>query len=165
MRVAELMTAFGLMVLSGVFMAYALALPIGWVPEAGPGGGAFPFWLSLAMLVIAGAILAREYLARPTARQALAPFMHAESIRPFLTVAISIIVTVALVDFAGVYIALPLFLFFHLRVFGSLGWPTTIAMVLATPIVLFLFFEATLKIILPKGFTASWFDPLYALVF
>jgi hypothetical protein len=91
--------------------------------------------------------------------------MHAESVRPFLTVTLSVIATVAAIMFAGVYVALPLFLLFHLRVFGKIGWVATSVMVVSTPVILFLFFEATLRIILPKGFTEPWFGPLYRLVF
>ena len=165
MRVAEIATALTLMALSAVFMAYGLALPIGWVPAAGPGGGAFPFWLSLGMFAISAVILVREWRSDPNSRYARTPFMHPESVRPFLTVALSTIAAVAVTVVAGVYVALPLFLLFHLRVFGKLGWITTSIMVLATPVVLFLFFEATLRIILPKGFTEPWFGPLYRLVF
>ncbi|MGF1658964.1 MAG: tripartite tricarboxylate transporter TctB family protein [Rubrimonas sp.] len=165
MRVAEFVTALALMALSAMFMAYGLALPIGWEASSGPGGGAFPFWLSAAMFAIATAILIREWRSDPTSRYARTPFMHPESARPFLTVALSTIAAVALTTVAGVYVALPLFLLFHLRVFGKIGWITTAIMVLATPVVLFLFFEATLRIILPKGFTEPWFGPLYRLVF
>jgi putative tricarboxylic transport membrane protein len=34
-----------------------------------------------------------------------------------------------------------------------------------TPIVVFFFFEATLKILLPKGITEPFFFPLYAMFF
>lgn len=165
MRVAEIAAALMLMALSVVFMAYGLALPIGWVPGAGPGGGAFPFWLSAGMLAVSTAILVREWRDDPGSRYARTPFMHPEAVRPFLTVALSVIAAVAATAVAGVYVAAPLFLLFHLRVFGRIGWITTATMVLATPVALFLFFEATLRIILPKGFTEPWFGPLYRLVF
>ena len=32
-------------------MVKSAELEIGWIPEEGPGGGAFPFWLSAGMLV------------------------------------------------------------------------------------------------------------------
>ena len=51
MRRAEIVTA----VLIGLFSIYLMwkstELPIGWIPEKGPAGGAFPFWLSAAMFL------------------------------------------------------------------------------------------------------------------
>ena len=38
-------------VLSVYLMVKSAELPIGWIPNEGPGGGAFPFWLSAGMLV------------------------------------------------------------------------------------------------------------------
>ena len=39
------------------FMWHAVALPIGWNGiEGGPGGGAFPFWLSVIMLICSAII-------------------------------------------------------------------------------------------------------------
>jgi hypothetical protein len=50
-RVAELAMA----ILMGVFSLYLMVksaeLPIGWIPDEGPGGGAWPFWLSVMMLL------------------------------------------------------------------------------------------------------------------
>ena len=43
MRVAELATAFALMALSAIFMAYGLALPIGWERGVGRGDAAPSF--------------------------------------------------------------------------------------------------------------------------
>ena len=49
-RVAELAMA----ILMGVFSLYLMyksaELPIGWIPDEGPGGGAWPFWLAAMML-------------------------------------------------------------------------------------------------------------------
>ena len=43
------------------FMWHAIALPIGWNGiEGGPGGGAFPFWLSFVMLICSGIIFWRS---------------------------------------------------------------------------------------------------------
>jgi len=51
MRRAELVMALALGVLSAYLMVKSAELPIGWIPREGPGGGAFPFWLSAGMLV------------------------------------------------------------------------------------------------------------------
>jgi hypothetical protein len=47
----ELIMAF----VMGAFSVYqaikSAELPIGWIPDEGPGGGAFPFWLSVGMII------------------------------------------------------------------------------------------------------------------
>ena len=58
MRYSELAISAALMGLSVWFMWHATVLPIGWNGQTGgPGGGAFPFWLSAAMGLAAGAIV------------------------------------------------------------------------------------------------------------
>jgi hypothetical protein len=76
-------------------------------------------------------------------------------------VAASLIITVALFSFIGIYGALPLFLLFYLRVLGKHPWFFSITFAIVTPIIIFYFFEITLKIILPKGITEPLFIPLY----
>ena len=51
MRRAELLMAIALAIFSSYLMWESAELPIGWIPGEGPGGGAFPFWLSLGMLI------------------------------------------------------------------------------------------------------------------
>ena len=53
MLTADRIIAGALMALSLYFMWHATVLPIGWVEGEGPGGGAFPFWLSAIMFVCA----------------------------------------------------------------------------------------------------------------
>ena len=86
-------------------------------------------------------------------------------IKPILLVATGLICTVALTSFIGAYIAIFLFLFWYLKVISkhSLGLSLTIPVL--TPIVMFFFFEVTLKIMLPKGVSEPLFLPLYAKFF
>ena len=73
--------------------------------------------------------------------------------------------TIALIPVAGAYVALPLFLLWYLRIFGGHGWTLTLSLTILTPIATFLFFEAVLKMLLPKGITEPLFLPLYAIFF
>ena len=51
MRKAEIITA-ALMALFSIYLMYKSAeLPIGWLEDEGPGGGAFSFWLAAVMLL------------------------------------------------------------------------------------------------------------------
>ncbi|MDA7425724.1 tripartite tricarboxylate transporter TctB family protein [Thalassococcus lentus] len=162
MLVADRIIAGAIMALSAYFMWHAVALPIGWEGETGgPGGGAFPFWLSLIMMLCAGGILLRSFAA-----DAVASFQFDRSmLRSVVAVVAALVVCIALIPIAGAYIAIPLFLLWYLKVFGGHGWFLTLSISVLTPVFLFFFFEATLKILLPKGFTEPLFFPLYAMFF
>lgn len=165
MRVAELTVAALLMALSGYFMFHATVLPIGWQEGAGPGGGAFPFWLSLIMLLAAGGIFLRHFAEALADRGSRRPFITRAALRDVLIVVLSLLAAIALIHVVGAYAAIPLFLLFYLRVMGNCGWRLTATLTLVTPVVVFLFFEVALKILLPKGITEPLFIPLYALLF
>ncbi|TRD15319.1 tripartite tricarboxylate transporter TctB family protein [Palleronia caenipelagi] len=163
MVTADRIIALGLMALSAYFMWHASALPIGWNGmTGGPGGGAFPFWLSAIIFVTAGLIILRSFR-RP--KDTGEPFFDQDTLRSVVLVVLALIVTVALLPFVGAYIAIPLFLLWYLKVFGGHGWGLTAIITLATPVFLFFFFEVTLKILLPKGWTEPFFIPLYARFF
>lgn len=158
---AESLIALGLMALSGYFMWHATVLPIGWVAGSGPGGGAFPFWLSLVMLLASGGIFVRALRAEP----ATEPFFEPDMLRPVLAVIGALVATIALMSWLGTYVALALFLFWYLFIFGRHGWKLTAILIFGTLFTLFFFFEVTLKILLPKGVTEPLFIPLYAVFF
>ena len=65
------------------------------------------------------------------------------------------------IQWVGVYIAVPLFFLFYIRLVGRHSWLVTGAIAVTTPVVTFFFFEIGLKILLPKGLTEEWFYPLY----
>ncbi|MEJ6402952.1 tripartite tricarboxylate transporter TctB family protein [Yoonia sp. 2307UL14-13] len=163
MLTADRMIAAGIMLMSLYFMWHAQELPIGWVgATGGPGGGAFPFWLSLVMFACAGGILVRSFRDTPANT---GPFFDPETLSWIIAVIIALTTTVALMPWLGAYIALPLFLFWYLKIFGKHGWVLTLLLSLGTPVFLFFFFEVTLKILLPKGITQPLFVPLYAMFF
>jgi hypothetical protein len=164
MRTVELCVAGALALLSIFFMSYASALPIGWETERGPGGGAMPFWLSLAMLGCSVVVFARELRAAP--RGFGAPgFVHPDAVSQLVATAVAILMVVALFDVVGAYVAIPLFLLGYLRVIGGHGWAQAVTVALVTPVAMFFFFEVALQTLLPKGVTEPLFIPLYALFF
>ncbi|MXQ08049.1 tripartite tricarboxylate transporter TctB family protein [Alphaproteobacteria bacterium GH1-50] len=162
MLTADRAIALAIIGLSLYFMSHAIALPIGWNGETGgPGGGAFPFWLSLIMALCAAGVLIRSF---GTPDDGL-PFFDPETIRSVAAVAIALTATIALTPILGAYVSIVLFLLWYLRVFGGHGWTLTLSLTAATPLFLFFFFEVTLKILLPKGWTEPLFLPLYATFF
>ena len=161
MRIAELVMAGVMAVFSLYLMWKSAELPIGWIPGKGPGGGAFPFWLSAGMLLCCVAIVIRWALRLSPPSQSAETFLDQGSFRMFLLVAGSLTVMIGLIHIIGVYGAIPLYLVFYLRVLGRHSWLTTGGMALAIPVVSFFFFEIALRKTLPKGFTEPLFYPLY----
>ncbi len=157
----ELVMAF----VMGAFSVYqaikSAELPIGWIPEEGPGGGAFPFWLSVGMLICCIVIILRWFRGTSPLSRSTDVYMSPEALKQFAIGAGSLTVTIFLFHFVGVYVALPLYLFFIMRVQGRHSWFQIGAVALATVVVTFLFFEIALNITLPKGVTEPLFYPLY----
>lgn len=163
MVLADRLIAAAIMVMSAYFMWHATVLPIGWNGQTGgPGGGAFPFWLSAIMFSCAAGVLVRSLR---HAKDDGNSFFDPDTLRSVILVTVALVVTIALIPWAGTYIAIPLFLLWYLKVFGKHSWLLTVSLTVATPLFLFFFFEVTLKILLPKGLTEPLFLPLYAIFF
>ena len=152
-------------VVMGAFSVYqaikSAELPIGWIPEEGPGGGAFPFWLSVGMIICCVAIIVRWFRGTSPLSQSTDEYMSKVALRMFAIGAGSLTVTIFLFHFVGVYVALPLYLFFIMRINGRHSWFQIGTVALTTVVVTFLFFEIALNITLPKGVTEPLFYPLY----
>lgn len=160
-RTAEMLMAIVMGVFSIYLMVKSAELEIGWIEDEGPGGGTWPFWLSAIMLICCIGILANWFLKKGPVATSTKTYIQGHVLWDVAAVAGSLIVTVALFSFVGVYGALPLFLIFYLRFLGKHSWALTAALTVAIPVVTFYFFEITLKIILPKGITEPLFLPLY----
>ena len=161
MRLAELIMAIAMAVLSLYLMWKSAELPVGWIPGEGPGGGAFPFWLSVGMLICCISVIVRWFTRASPVSRSIEPYMDSRAFRLFLIGAGSLTVMIGLFHIVGVYGAVPLFLVFYMRFFGRHAWLTTGAVALTTPVVTFFFFEIALNITLPKGYTEPLFYPLY----
>ena len=160
-RTAELLMAIMMGIFSIYLMYKSTELPIGWIEEEGPGGGMWPFWLAAIMLVSCLGILYNWIRKKGKIATSSKTYIEAHVLGDVAAVAASLIVTVALFHWIGIYGSLPLFLIFYLRFLGKHSWGLTAALTVGIPIVIFYFFEITLKIILPKGVTEPLFLPLY----
>lgn len=161
MRKAELIMAVCLAIFSASIMWKSTELPIGWIPNEGPGGGAFSFWLGAGMLLCCVAIIIRWFRRASPPSRSDEPFMTPQTLQLFVLAAGSLTVMIALIHVIGVYIAVPLFMIFYMRVLGKHGWALTGTIAAVLPVVTFFFFEIALKITLPKGYTEPAFYPLY----
>ena len=118
------------------------------------------------MLFTAAAILVRSFrFPKEIEGEDHKPFFDPVMLPSVLKVTAALVITVALIPYAGAYIALPVFVFWYVKIYGRHGWTIALSLTVGVPVFLFFFFEATLKILLPKGFTEPLFFPLYALFF
>ncbi len=165
MRKAELLMAVVMGLFSTYLMWKSAELPIGWIPDEGPGGGAFPFWLAAGMLICCLWIIVRWVRRSSTVSASADQYMDAATLRMFFLVAGALTVMIGLIHVVGVYVSIPLFMLFYMRYMGGHRWLPTGVIAVATPIVTFFFFEISLKITLPKGLTEPLFYPLYDIFF
>jgi hypothetical protein len=165
MRTVEIVTASTLMLLSAWFMVLALELPIGWEAGEGPGGGAFPFWLSLGVFACAALVLIREIRAPASLKRNARVFIHRAASGQLAAALGGLTAMVVATPIVGAYVAIPAFMIAYLKVIGKTGWLVAVSLAVGTILFMFFFFEVALKILLPKGFTEPLFFPLYAMFF
>ncbi|MDH3281734.1 MAG: tripartite tricarboxylate transporter TctB family protein [Gammaproteobacteria bacterium] len=164
-RTAEVTMAVIMGLLSLYLMWKSAELPIGWTEGRGPGGGAWPFWLAGVMLICCLVTIVRWFGRKTPESRSEAEYMDTDARRiNFVTVG-SLLAFLVLTHFIGMYFAMMLFLFFYVRFVGRHSWLLTFVLALGVPIFLFFFFEALLKIILPKGYSEPLFYPLYRIIF
>lgn len=164
-RTAELLMA----VVMGAFSVYLMwksaELEIGWIPEEGPGGGAWPFWLAGVMLLCCGLTVYRWYRRVTPESRSDEPYMDAKTWKIFAITAGSLTVALGLVHLVGMYFSILVFLVYYLRFVGGHRWRLAAPLAVLTPVGLFFFFEGLLRIILPKGYSEPLFYPLYSLIY
>ncbi len=161
MRLAELVMAIVMGVFSLYLMSKSAELPIGWIPGEGPGGGAWPFWLAVGMLLCCAAIIYRWAKRITPESRSEEVYMDSRTLKLFLLNAGALIAMVGLFHIVGAYGAIPVFLIFYLRFLGGHSWRMTGTFAVVTPVITFLFFEIALQKTLPKGFTDPWFEPIF----
>src|SRR3990172_10097175 len=131
MRVADLVTALGLIALGSVVIADALRLGIGWGTD-GPKSGFFPFWLAAIMIVVCIAIGVQSLWRAPRR-----PFVTRKQLGPVLKVLWPATATVVLMQFVGLYVASGLYLGFYMRWAGQHSWRAGVALGLGVPVATF----------------------------
>lgn len=167
MRRGEFLTAGILAVISIYIMWKSSELNIGYIADEGPGGGAWPFWLSGIMLVCAALVMnnARRRTSPPS--RSTEPVLDAEGRKMLAFVFGGIFVFVALSGIISMYGAMLCFLFYYLRFLGKHGLALSLSISILTPAIFFFFFEALMRITLPKGlrFTEPFFNALNTVIY
>ena len=167
MRQGEISLA-GLLALFSLYLMWkSMELPIGYIRGQGPGGGFWPFWLSLGMLLSCIAIAYNWWRGKSPAARSDEPIMDEFGWRTVILVGGGVVAFVALISVVSMYGAISLFLFYYLRFLGRHSWVLTLGLSLVLPILLFFFFEGAMMISMPQGmaFTQPFFDLMYDIIY
>lgn len=167
MRVGEIVTA-GFLALFSIYLMWKSAeLPIGYISGTGPGGGAWPFWLSFIMLICCGFIAFNWWRGTSPPSQSDQPVLDSHGWRSLIFVGGGIIGFVALVSIISMYGAVAVFLFYYTWFLGRHGLVLSLSMSLISPVALFFFFEGAMRITMPSGlsFTDPVFNILYDIIY
>ena len=167
MRRAEIITA-GVLALFSVYLMWKSAeLEIGFIAGEGPGGGAWPFWLSAVMLVCTLLIALRAVRGQSVPARSTEPLLDRYGKRMLLLVGGGLFGFIALIDIVSMYGAIFLFLIYYLKFLGRHTWRLTMAFAIVVPVAFFFFFEALMRITMPKGlpFLEPFFTFMYTLIY
>jgi putative tricarboxylic transport membrane protein len=167
MRNGEIVTA-GILALFSIYLMWkSTELPIGYIRGEGPGGGAWPFWLSLIMFGSCCVIALNWYRGTTPASRSEEPVLDGYGWRTLIYVGGGIIVFVALVNVLSMYGAIAVFLLYYMRFLGRHSTILSLSVALITPIAMFFFFEGAMRITMPQGmpFMTPVFDVLYEIIY
>jgi hypothetical protein len=149
-RPVELGVALFVLALGAIAIVGSLKVGIGWGAE-GPKSGFFPFWVGL-IVVLASIVNAWRALQISPTRL----FAEWGQIRQVRKVVIPMAIYVAAVPFLGIYVSSALLIGGFMRWLGRYGWPLTLAVGIALPILIFITFENWFLVPLPKGPLEDW---------
>ncbi len=159
MRLGEISLAGVLALFSTYLMWKSAELPVGYIAGQGPGGGAWPFWLSAIMLICCGFIAFNWWRGTSPASQSDEPMLDGYGWRMLFLVGGGIVGFVALVNVVSMYGAIAVFLLYYTRYLGRHSWSLCLPLSLISPIALFFFFEGAMRITMPTGM--PFMDPIF----
>ncbi|HZP99220.1 MAG TPA: tripartite tricarboxylate transporter TctB family protein [Reyranella sp.] len=145
MGVAAFMLLLGLITIVG-----SLQAGIGWAAE-GPQSGFFPFWVGVIIAATSAFNVARAF--RIDGGRVFAEWGQIAQVRKVVW---PMVFYVAAVPYLGIYVASGLLIAGFMRWLGKYGWPLTIAVAVALPILTYLTFEDWFLVPLPKGPLEDW---------
>lgn len=151
MRVAELVMAGLFLAFGALVMWDSRRLGSQWGAD-GPQAGYFPFYIGLAIVISAAAIIFR---ALNLGEKGRATFVAWGQLRMILTVMIPTLVYVFLIAnpwfSLGIYVASAIFIAFFMWHLGKYGWARIAPVAVGVMFLFFLMFEVWFKVPLPKG--------------
>ncbi len=102
-RTAELLMAITMGAFSIYLMYKSTELEIGWIEDEGPGGGAWPFWLSAVMLISCLGILYNWFRRKGRIASSDKIYIESHVLGDVTSVTVALVITVGLFSFIGIY--------------------------------------------------------------
>ncbi|MGR3289649.1 MAG: tripartite tricarboxylate transporter TctB family protein [Paracoccaceae bacterium] len=167
MRLGEITTAGILALFSVYLMVESADLEIGYIKGEGPGGGAWPFWLSAIMLICTGFIARNWYRRTSPPSQSTEPMLDNYGWMMLVKVGGGLFMFIALINVISMYGAMAVFLLYYVRFLGRHSWLLTLLLAITLPIAFFFFFEGLMRITMPKGmdFTEPFYNFMYEVIY
>jgi putative tricarboxylic transport membrane protein len=151
----EAVTALLLAGIGAAAMWDSRRLGAGWGAE-GPQSGYFPFWIGAVLLLASLCNLALALRAQRRAANGGGLFVTWPQLRMVLSVLLPTALYVAVIPFAGLYLASALLVVWFMMRLGGFPWWMSGAAGLATALVAFVVFEQWFLVALPKGPIEAW---------
>lgn len=167
MRRAEITTAGVLALLSLYMMWKSTELNVGYIRGQGPGGGAWPFWLSAIMLLCCVLIAINWARGKTPPSRSEEPFVDNYGLKMLGFVGGGLVAFLLLIGIVGMHIAIFAFLLYYVGYLGRHSALVTLSLAIGVPVVFFVFFDGVMRIPMPTGmsFTDPLYDVLYGLIY
>jgi hypothetical protein len=145
-RTVEIGVAVALGLLAIIGMYGSVKVGIGWGAE-GPRAGFFPFYVSAIVLLSSGINIANAIRVPDDGKV----FAEWQALGKVVSVVIPTAIYAVLVAYIGLYVSSALLIGLFMRWFGKYGWPATLIVAIAVPVITFFMFEIWFLVPLPKG--------------
>ena len=149
-RNVEMGVALFALGLGVITMLGSLRVGIGW-GEEGPKSGFFPFWVGLIVVLASVVNFVRALAISPG--KLFAEWSQLAEVRK---VVIPMAIYVSAVPWLGIYLSSALLIAGFMRWLGRYGWPLTLCISVALPILTYVTFERWFLVPLPKGPIEDW---------
>ena len=149
-RNVEMGVALFALGLGVITMLGSLKVGIGW-GEEGPKSGFFPFWVGLIVVLASVVNFVRALAISPG--KLFAEWSQLAEVRK---VVIPMAIYVSAVPWLGIYLSSALLIAGFMRWLGRYGWPLTLCISVALPILTYVTFERWFLVPLPKGPIEDW---------
>ena len=151
MKRAQIICALAILAWGALMLRESTRLNIGW-GTSGPGAGFFPFWLSVGLIVCAGAVVVQAIRGGRSSDPAKSRFIPTGALPSLLKVVLPIAGMILTMEIVGFYLAAALYLGFVMRWIGRHGWPLVIGVSLLFPLATYFVIERWFLVLLPKGY-------------
>ena len=151
-RGPEVALAAFLLLLGAVVVGDSLRVGASWADD-GPQAGYFPFFIGLGLCLASGAIIVQQLWRWKGDRRL---FVTRAAARDVFAVLWPMGLFVALIPWAGLYLAAVLLVLWFMRRHGAFGWALSLAVPVGFMLLVYLTFERWFLVPLPKGALGAW---------